>query len=87
MAQSEHGPAIVEHLGTHLDEADRISRLPAHVAAYELARIEAKVTALKAKPVSKAPAPPPALAGGSRSPPSIGEDMSYEQYKRARGMS
>lgn len=62
---SDHGPAIADHLARHLDEADRIARLPVHLAAMELARIEAKVSAPKPKPVSKAPEPAPTLGGGS----------------------
>lgn len=65
LAASDHGPAVVHYLGDHLDTADRIQRLPPHMAAAELARIEARITAPKAKPVSKAPSPPPALGGGS----------------------
>lgn len=63
MAASEHGPAIVHYLGQHLDIADRVARLPAHLAAAEIARIEAKVSS--PKPVTKAPSPPPTLGGGA----------------------
>lgn len=65
IAASDHGPAVVHYLGEHLDAADRLQRLPPHMAAAELVRIEARVSAQKAKPVSKAPAPTPALGGGS----------------------
>lgn len=65
IATSEFGPGIVHHLGTHLDVADRIQRLPPHLAAAEIARIEARISAPKSKPVSNAPSPPPALGGGS----------------------
>lgn len=64
IATSDHGPAVVHYLGEHLDAADRLQRLPPHLAAAELARIEARVSVPKAKPVSKAPSPVPALGGG-----------------------
>lgn len=64
LADSEHGPALVHYLGEHLDEADRLQRLPPHKAAVEIARIEARISAPKTKPVSKAPAPAPVLGGG-----------------------
>jgi len=62
---SEHGPAVVHYLAQHLDEADRISRLPPHIAAVQLGRIEAQVAAPKPKPVTNAPPPAPVLGGGS----------------------
>lgn len=74
---SEHGPAITDYLAQHLDEADRIARLPPHIAALHLGRIEAKVSAPKSKPVTKAPDPAPTLGGGaaaSRDPERLGID-------------
>lgn len=65
IAESDVGPAVVKHLGTHLDVADRIARLPVHKAAAEIARIEAQIKAPKAKPVSNAPAPAPTVGGAS----------------------
>lgn len=62
---SDHGPAVADYLATHLDEADRIARMQPHLAALQLGRIEAKVSAPKPKPVSNAPAPAPVLGGGS----------------------
>lgn len=65
IAVSDFGPAVAHHLATHLDEADRIARLPAHLAAVHLGRIEAQVSAIKPKPVTKAPNPAPTLGGGA----------------------
>lgn len=65
LAASDHGPAIAYHLANHLDEADRIARLPPHLAAVQLGRIEAQVSAPKPKPVSKAPNPVPTVGGGT----------------------
>lgn len=62
---SEQGPAIVHYLAQHLDEADRIARLPAHLAAVQLGRIEAQLSQPKPKPVTKAPDPAPTLGGGA----------------------
>lgn len=64
LATSEQGPAIVYHLATHLDEADRLSRLPPHIAAVQLGRLEAQLSTPKPKPVSKAPDPVPTVGGG-----------------------
>lgn len=83
IGMSEHGPALVYHLAQHLDVADRIARLPPHLAAAELARIEAKVTAPKPTATTKAPAPVPALSG-STSPNKDPAKMSYEDYKKYR---
>jgi len=62
---SDHGPAVVDYLAQHLDEADRLTRMPLHIAALQLGRIEAKVSAPKPKPVTNAPAPAPTLGGGA----------------------
>lgn len=64
LATSDHGPAVAHHLGTHLDEAAAIARMPVHLAAVAIARIEAKVSSPKTKPVSKAPDPAPTVGGG-----------------------
>jgi hypothetical protein len=81
---SDHGPAVVHYLAQHLDEADRIARLPAHLAAVQLGRIEAKVSAPKPKPVTKAPDPAPSLGGGSSNASKDPQKMSYAEYKRYR---
>lgn len=82
---SDHGPAVAHYLAKHLDEADRISRLPLHLAAAHLGRIEAQVSAPKpAKPVTSAPNPAPTLAGGGKPALAIREGMTYAEYKAAR---
>lgn len=80
---SEHGPAVVHYLGTHLDEAAKVASLPPHLAAAHLARIEARVAAPKPKPVTHAPAPAPTVGGGSTLP-GVRDGMDYEAYKAAR---
>jgi hypothetical protein len=84
IANSDHGPALAYHLATHLDEADRIARMSPHLAAVQLGRLEAQVSAPKRKPVTQAPPPAPTLSGGSTAPRGIRAGMSYEQYKAAR---
>jgi hypothetical protein len=81
LATSEKGPALVNYLATHLHEADQLSRLPPHIAAVQLGRIEANLA--KAKPVTSAPPPTPTLAGGSNSGKQLAA-MSYEEYRAAR---
>ena len=65
IATSDHGPAVLHHLATHLDEADRLARMRPHLAALHLGRLEAQLTAPKPKPVSNAPAPAPRVDGGA----------------------
>lgn len=81
---SAHGPAVVHYLAQHLDEADRIARLPAHIAAVQLGRLEAQLAMPRSKPVTNAPNPTPTVSGGSAARPGIKDGMSYEQYRAAR---
>lgn len=84
IAASEHGPAVAHYLAQHLDEADEVSRLPSHLAALKLGRIEAQVSAPKTKPVTNAPQPPPTLGGGSSNAQKDPQRMSYAEYKKWR---
>lgn len=79
IALSDHGPAIAYHLAQHLEEADQISRLPPHIAAVRIGRIEAQLSAPKPKPVSQAPSPVPTVGGGSTVPKDP-ERMSIEEW-------
>jgi hypothetical protein len=60
---SPAGPELAYHLATNREQAEQIARLPAHLAALEMGRIEGRLSALKEaakRPViSKAPPPPP----------------------------
>ena len=64
MAMDE-GPRIAVYLGKNPEHAARINSLPPHLAAIELGRIDARLATereqAKAKPVSKAPPPPPKI--------------------------
>lgn len=87
IALSDVGPGIVHHLGTHLDIADRIQRLPPHMAAAEIARIEAQVKAPKNKPVTNAPSPPPTLGSGMASAvkePASMSDSEFAAWRRSQ---
>lgn len=72
IASSEVGPHIAGYLSENLDRADEISRMTPYAAAAALGRIEASFSAPKPqttpvppKTVTKAPAPPPTVGGGS----------------------
>lgn len=74
---------IMYHLGKNPDEARRISNLSPLDAAREIGRIEARLTAPKARTETSAPAPVnPVRPGGvaGRNP----ENMSFAQYAAAR---
>jgi hypothetical protein len=76
---SEHGPLVVHHLGTHLDEAVQLAAMPPHMRIAHVARLEARLSAPKPKPVTNAPAPVPTVGGGasaSKDP----ERMSVEDW-------
>lgn len=80
---SDHGPAVVHYLGSHLDEAVNILAMPPYLAAAALARIEARVSAPKPKPTTNAPAPVPTLSGSA----AVSKDpskMTYAEYKKFR---
>jgi hypothetical protein len=62
---SPAGPELAYYLATNRDLAEQIARLPAHMAALEMGRIEGLLQAKKEAPrvpvVTKAPPPPPTL--------------------------
>ena len=53
----DKGPEVAYHLGSHLDEAERIFALDPINQAIELTKLEYKVEALAPKKVSDAPDP------------------------------
>jgi hypothetical protein len=66
IGDSEYGPELSYYLGTNREKLEQIVRLPPHLAALELGRIEARLEAAKRPPpptpaVSKAPPPPPTV--------------------------
>lgn len=64
---SEDGPDIAYYLGTHVEEAQRIYRLPPLLAVSEIGRIGAKLASAPppTKPVTRAPAPITPVGSGS----------------------
>jgi hypothetical protein len=63
IVDSPSGPELAYYLATNREAAEAISKLPPHLAALELGRIDGRLSALKevkTRPVvSKAPPPPP----------------------------
>jgi hypothetical protein len=63
IVDSPAGPELAYYLAENRETAEQIARLPAHLAALELGRIDGRLSALKEvakRPVvSKAPPPPP----------------------------
>ncbi len=71
IARSENGPRLLYHLGSHLEEFQRLTALPPAQAAYELGKLES-IFGQPAPPVAKhlssAPPPPPTLGSKPASP-------------------
>lgn len=63
---SENGPKLADYLGTNPRELQRLSGLAPHLQAYELAKIETRLTAPASPPpktATDAPEPPPRARG------------------------
>ncbi len=95
IVDSESGPEIAYYLAQNRDAAEAISRLPTHLAALEMGRIEGRLAAQKeaAKrppPVSKAPPPPPTLdtteASGTKPPEQMSDAEWYRAEKRKQNL-
>lgn len=80
---SENGPAIAYYLGSNLDEASRIWDLSPSIAAYELGKIESKITAPKVKKPSNAPEPIKGIGSNEKVTVSI-DNLDNETYRRLR---
>lgn len=85
----DSGPAVTYYLAQHLNEAIDISRLPPHMAAIKLAKIEAKVTT-NAPPVAKnitgAPAPIKTLSTSAPIKKDLA-DLPMSEYIKERNKS
>lgn len=84
----EEGPRIAYHLGKHPELASRLNSMDAKLAAVELGRIDARLAIereqAKARPVSKAPPPPPKI---DATEPAIEKDptqMSDKEFAKWR---
>lgn len=82
ITESDKAAEMSYFLAKNPQEAIRISQLPAHRQAYELARIEARVTPATPRRTSNAPPPVPTV-GASTAPgkPAVG-DMSVDEIAR-----
>jgi hypothetical protein len=95
IVDSENGPEIAYYLAQNRETAEAIARLPAHLAALEMGRIEGRLAAQKeaAKrppPVSQAPPPPPTLetteAAGPKDPAEMSDAEWYRAEKRKQNL-
>lgn len=82
---SEAGAEVFYHLGKNPAEAARINRLPAHLQAAELGKLEMRITALK--PLPKQPPAPvqpvSAMAAGGSSDPGTMSMSEYAAWRKA----
>lgn len=81
--ESDKATALTYHLATHIEEADRLSRLNPVYAARELARIEAKLELPKPNKISNAPDPIKPI-GSNESAVKNPDDMSMDQWMEWR---
>ena len=81
---SEHGPAVLYHLGSNPEESARIAALDPLSAAREIGLIEAKLSLPKPKRNSAAPDPVNIVGDGGEAPPPNLENLSMEEYTAAR---
>ena len=82
--ESGRGAEIAYYLGKNPGEAAQIAALPPVSQATAIARIEGRLGA-NAVSVSRAPQPVAILSGRGGSAGKPLEDMSFEEYRRARG--
>ncbi|MFZ1109470.1 MAG: hypothetical protein WAN43_14155 [Rhodomicrobium sp.] len=82
--ESSRGAEIAYYLGKNPAEAARIAQLSPVSQAAAIARLEARIEDPQTS-ISKAPPPVGALSGRSGSGGKRLEDMSFEEYRRARG--
>ena len=80
MDEADHPALMAKWLTDNEDEAKRISELHPVKAVKELVRRDG-LLGKTAKPVTKAPPPPPSVSGSSRAPAGI-ETMSHDDIKK-----
>ncbi len=84
---SDIGPEVAYYLAENVAKSVEIARLPAHLQAREIGRIEARLEAAKANPVpavSKAPPPAARIDAVESSVDKNPDDMSIEEWKKWR---
>ena len=84
VADSEHGPAIIQHLANNPQELAQLQSSPPWQAVRLLGRIESKVSTPKPKPVSSAPAPTPTISGSAVAPRGLRDDLSMADWLAER---
>lgn len=84
IAESDHGAQLAYHLGKNPDVARSIYNLPPIMAARELGRLEAKLSAPKPPPVSKAPPPPPKIDASEPEAERDPDKMSMDEWLKWR---
>ena len=83
--ESSRGAEIAYYLGKNPVEAARIASLPPVSQATAITRLETRVVGVGSASVSRAPQPVSTLSGRSGSAGKRLEDMTFEEYRRARG--
>jgi len=85
--ESELGPQILYHLGTHEDIAESIAKLSPVRQAAELAKLEDQLTKAAAKKASNAPPPANHTRGGKTfsKDPSKMSQREYESWRKEQG--
>ena len=82
IVQSERGPDVAYHLGSHPETAARIASLSPVMQAVELGKIETSLD--PPKKTSNAPEPVKTVAKGNAGLDKSPEKMSYDEYKKWR---
>jgi hypothetical protein len=82
VVESDHSLALAGYLGENVDELRKIAALPLHKLGAAMAKLEARLSAPRSKPLSAAPAPGPNVSGRAavRTP----EAMSTDEWMRWR---
>ena len=84
--EDSKGPELAYYLGTHLDIADKITRMNPIAAAIELGRISGRLSEAKPIKTSSAPEPVEPISSGGSISTSIDEEMPIEMWmKRFNG--
>ena len=78
LVNSDHGAELIYHLGTHLDQADKLSNMTPNQAIMELGRISANLSAQPNIKLSAAPEPITPISSGGSLSKDLGE-MSMEE--------
>lgn len=94
IADSPNGPEMAYYLAAHRETVDQFMRLPPHLAALEMGRLESRLLAEKAPPpkpapVTQAPPPPPKVEVTDAAPEKVSttdpasDTMSTDEWVRA----